>query len=204
MTPPVERGLWLGRLISPPEPGSPAEALLSEVRLQLVTAVFERVDWLPAWERAVDAATPLVGAEIEAWLREAGRMSRYPARKLRKVLPSEADREILAARLSAASMGLEAAANDPRRPAGSTDAETRMICGELEVAWDRLVATADEELAGAERLAARIRGWKRPLWPLLVGSLALLSLAAWTGLVLGGYLAAPGWFQPIANWIWSW
>lgn len=197
----MELGLWLGRLVAPPEPGSPAEVLLSEVRLDLVTAIFERTPWLSAWERAVRSAAPLVSAELEARLHDAARISRYPARKLQPILPGPEDRQILANRLSAAGMGLEDAV---RRFPAADDGEIRLVCGELEAAWDRLVATADEELAQADRLAAEIRRWKRPLWPLALGGAALLALAVWAGLVLGGYLPSPAWFRPLANRVWSW
>jgi hypothetical protein len=79
-----------------------------------------------------------------------------------------------------------------------------MMCGELEVAWDRLIKTANEELSRADQIASKIRSWKRPLAPLLIGATLLLGAGAWVGLVLGGYLGAPGWFLPVAEWVWSW
>ncbi len=213
----VELGPWLGRLVTPPDPPSIAEALLSEVRLQLLTAVFQRTEWLAAWQAAVGSGGSLVGAEVEERIRAAALESRYPARRLRQTLPTNEDREILLARLSAAGIGLETVVNRlTSRPAGrladtqerSTreleDASNlRMICGELEVAWDRLVKTANDELAKADRIAADIRGWRRPLAPLILGSTVLLTAATWVGLVLGGYLRAPGWFLPVAELVWN-
>ena len=211
----VELGPWLSRLVAPPEPGSPAEGVLSEVRLRLLTGVFASSEWLPVWEGAVREATTVVLTEIQLRLRDAAQVSRYPARKLRQELPTQEDREILAARFSAAGMGLEArhsALGDSADVSASRrlgvsaldSGEVRLLCGELEVAWENLVRVADQELATAERRAARIRAWRRPLFPLVVGSAALLSLATWTGLVLGGYLESPGWFRPFAEWVWSW
>jgi hypothetical protein len=197
----MELGLWLGRLITPPDPDSPAERLLAGVRLDLVTAIFDRTPWLPAWERAVQSAAPVVSAEIEARLQDAARISRYPAGKLGRLLPGPEDRQILANRLAAAGTGLEDAVS--RFPAAG-DGEIRLLCGALEAAWDRLVATADEELHEADRQADEIRRWKRPLWPLALGGAVLLALAGWVGLVLGGYLPSPAWFRPIADFIWSW
>jgi hypothetical protein len=84
------------------------------------------------------------------------------------------------------------------------DQELRIRCGELEAAWDRLVAVANQELSRADRVAAETRAWKRPLAPLVLGGGILLILASWIGLVLGGYLRAPGWFRPIAEFVWGW
>lgn len=201
MTAAMERGLWLGRLVAPREPASPAERLLSEIRLELVTAIFERTPWLLAWERAVRSAAAVVSAEIEARLHDAARISRYPAGKLQQRLPGPEDRQILANRLSAAGTGLEDAVS---RFPGEGQGEIRLLCGALEAAWDRLVATADEELEQAGFQADEIRRWKRPLWPLALGGAALLALAGWLGLILGGYLPSPTWFRPIADLVWSW
>jgi len=214
----VELGPWLGRLVTPPAPPLAAEALLSEVRLQLLTAVFGRTEWLAAWHAAVARAGPLISPEAETRIRLAGAESRFPGRRLRRILPTDEDREILLARLSAAGIGLETVvAQLASRPMGQL-ADTqerstreledtghlRMICGELEVAWDRLVRTANDELAQSDRIAFEIRSWKRPLAPLLVGSALLFAVATWVGLVLGGYLSAPAWFLPIAELVWSW
>jgi hypothetical protein len=214
----VELGPWLGRLVTPPEPPTAAEALLSEVRLQLLTAVFGRTEWLTAWQAAVPRAASLVATDAESRIRHASPESRFPARRLRQILPTEEDREILLARLSAAGIGLEtvvgrlasrqmgALADTQERSTRELEdaGHLRMICGELEVAWDRLVRTANEELARADRVASEVRQWKRPLAPLLLGSTLLLGAATWVGLVLGGYVSAPGWFLPVAEWVWSW
>lgn len=215
--PTIELGPWLGRLVTPPEPPSAAEILLSEVRLQLLTAVFGRTDWLNAWETAVARAAPLVANEAETRIRTAGTESRFPARRLRESLPSNEDRAILLARLSASGIGLETvvgrmASRQMGRLADTQEHSSRvledaghlrMICGELEVAWDRLITTANGELDSAARAASEIRRWKRPLAPLVVGATLLFGAAVWAGLVLGGYLSAPGWFLPVAEWVWS-
>lgn len=214
----LELGPWLGRLVTPPEPPTAAEVLLSEVRLELVTAVFGGTEWLAAWEAAVSPAASLVAAQAETRIRQAGSESRFPARRLRQILPTDEDREILLARLSAAGIGLETVvARLASRPMGALAdtqerstreledaAQLRMICGELEVAWDRLIGTANDELGKADGIAGEIRAWKRPLAPLLIGSTLLLGAATWVGLVLGGYVSAPGWFLPVAKWVWSW
>ena len=214
----TELGPWLGRLVTPPEPATAAEVLLSEVRLQLVTDVFGRIEWLAAWQTAVSRAATLVATAAESRIRDAALESRFPARRLLPMLPTQEDREILLARLSAAGIGLEtlvsrSASRPMGRLADTQERSTleledaghlRMICGELEVAWDRLIKTADEELSRGDRIAGEIRSWKRPLAPLLIGGTLLLGAATWVGLVLGGYVGAPGWFLPVAEWVWSW
>ncbi len=195
----VELGPWLNRLVAPPAPVSAAEALLSELRLRLLTRLFENPDWSGAWHQAVEEAGALISAEIEARLRDAAAASRYPARKLRTVLLDHEARGILAARLSAAGIGLEEHLNETTDP---SEGAMRMLCGKLEVAWSRLVTTADQDLEKAERKATTIRAWRRPLLPFLIASGALLAFAVWTGLVLGGYIDSPGWFRPIAELVW--
>ncbi len=74
---------------------------------------------------------------------------------------------------------------------------------ELEAAWEELVITAHQELSTGDRRAAEIRQWKRPWTPLVVTGLLLLGFATWLGLVLGGYLPAPGWLGPLTQWFWN-
>jgi hypothetical protein len=81
--------------------------------------------------------------------------------------------------------------------------QLRRVCGELEAAWERLVATALQELAGWNRRALEIRVWRRPWMPLLVAGGVLLAFAVWLGLVLGGYLPTPAWLRPLAEWVWG-
>lgn len=200
--PSTELGPMLGRLVSPPDPAASAERLLGPVRLDLLTRVFEHSDWLPAWERAVAAAAETVPAEIERRLRDAAQAARYPARRFRAELPDAEDRQVLAARLSAAGIGFEEAV--ARLEAGPGEERVRSACGELEAAWSRLVDIAGEELARWELRAAALRAWRRPWWPLLAATGLALAGAAWLGLVLGGYLAVPGWLRPFAEWVWSW
>jgi hypothetical protein len=199
----TELGPWLGRLTSPPDQPSPAEVLLSRVRLDLLTGVFERAGWLAVWERAVASAERTISGEIEARLREAARASRYPARRLRDELATAEDRQLFAARLSAAGIGYEDAVARLEEAPGVMDEQLRRVCGELEAGWERLVTTAGEELARWDLRAARIRTWRRPWTPLAIGSGILLAIATWLGLVLGGYLDSPTWLRPLADWVWS-
>ncbi|MGH7580421.1 MAG: hypothetical protein ACREM9_09645, partial [Gemmatimonadales bacterium] len=109
------RGIWevpelgpsLGRLGDPPldRHSGPLGVTLDDIRLRLVTGIFElagagrafaaagdpdgaiaslnRVAWLALWEKAVAASAERVAATINARLDEAGAESRYPRGRLR-------------------------------------------------------------------------------------------------------------------------
>ncbi|HEY7480426.1 MAG TPA: hypothetical protein VH680_07930 [Gemmatimonadales bacterium] len=118
-----ELGPSLGRLGDPPpdaEPG-PLGARFDDIRLGLVTGVFElagagrafgaagdpdgaisslsRVAWLGLWEKAVAACAERVSATVNARLEEAAAVSRYPQRRLRAIRLAPADTRAIAARL---------------------------------------------------------------------------------------------------------
>lgn len=220
-----ELGPLLGRLIEVPAELTPADAALDVARVQMLTTLFQhaaaarallargdtsaaravlgRPAWLEVWERAVSDASSAITAEITQRLRDAATTSRLPARRLAALLPGPEDRRVLAARLSAAGIGLEAAVfqlDDASTP--WTDA-LRRTAGELEAAWEQLGVTAHRELSTWDQRSAEIRQWKRPWTPLVMIGLLLLGFTTWLGLVLGGYLSAPGWLRPIAQWFWN-
>lgn len=205
----TELGEYLGRLTAQPAAPSPIGVLLDPVRVQLLTTLFERNDaarrsgntlspaaWLEVWGSATHAATALVLAEVERRLREAAQISRYPGRRIPALLPTPEDREVLAARFSAAGTGLELAAE-------SGGDSMRRHAGELERAWDRLVATAGRELGAWESRAGEVRSWRRPWRSLVISATVAAVLALWAGLVLGGYLPVPAFLRPVLDWYWS-
>lgn len=220
-----ELGPLLGRLLTPPAEPSAALANLETVRLELLGSLFQKAGaarallaagdesgaraavgpavWVELWEQAVSGAARGVAVEQERRLRDAARLSRYPAKRLAAALPDSEERRLLAGRLSAAGSGLEEAVlllGDDSRPWPEA---LRRVSGELQAAWDRLTATAQHEIAKAELRAAEIRSWRRPWLPLLIAGTILLAAALWLGLVLGGYLRVPGWLTPFANWVWN-
>jgi hypothetical protein len=220
-----ELGPLLGRLAGrwPAPPGG--DAGLEAVRLALVSALFDRAGaararlaagdpaaaadalgptvWLEAWERAVGAASGAVVGEIVRRLREAAAASRFSAARLSASLPREEDKRILEARLSAAGIGFEEAVTGLTAGRLPWEEALRHAAGELESAWERLEIAAHRELAVWDTRAAAIREWRRPWTPLIIAAAALLTVAGWLGLVLGGYLPAPGWFRPVAEWVWN-
>jgi hypothetical protein len=118
-----ELGPSLGRLGDPP-PGSGTDPLgpeLDDIRLRLVTGVFElagagrafsaagdpggamaslnRVAWLALWEKAVAASAERVTATVNARLEAAAAESRFPRWRLRTALLTPDDTRAIAARL---------------------------------------------------------------------------------------------------------
>jgi transcriptional regulator with XRE-family HTH domain len=220
-----ELGPLLGRLVAPPAERAPIEASFDQVRLELLSTLFDRAReardllaggdepaahsalgggvWLGLWEQAVSAVTRAVSGEIELRIREAATLSRYPRKRLAAALPDAEALRLLAARLSATGIELEAALERLGELSRPWQEELRRAAGELEASWERLLATAREELLTWDQLAATIRVWRRPWQPLLLVSAVLLGLASWLGLVLGGYLSAPGWLRPSTDWAWK-
>jgi hypothetical protein len=118
-----ELGPSLGSLTDPPGAGpkSPLGLTYDDIRLDLVTGIFDlagagrefaaagdsdgamasvgRVAWLGLWERAVAAAATRIVHAANARLRAAATESRYPRRLLRMLLLTPADVRATAARL---------------------------------------------------------------------------------------------------------
>ena len=220
-----ELGPLLGRMIAPPAEKTPVDAALDQIRLDLLTELFDRARaardflalgdaagarsalggsvWRDVWDRAAASASATVSREVEQRLREAAAVSRYPAKRLARSLPDAEARRLLAARLSAAGIGLEEATERLGDSARPWPEALRRVSGELEASWERLLAGAHAELTSWEAPVATIRSWRRPWRPLLLVSGILLVIALWLGLVLGGFLAAPGWLRPLTDWVWS-
>ena len=119
-----ELGPSLGRLSDPPtsptDRGS-LDIVLDDIRLDLVTGIFDRagaarsfaaagdrhsavaslgrVAWLDLWERAVAAAAQRLADSVNARLRAAGAESRLSAGKLARVLLTAEDVRAIASRL---------------------------------------------------------------------------------------------------------
>ena len=183
-----ELGPSLGRLGEPPpQPGaSPLGARLDDIRLRLVTGVFElagagrafaaagdpegamaslsRVAWLALWEKAVVASAERVAATVNARLEEAAAESRFPRRRLRAVLLTPDDTRAIAARLGGgggpfvvALDGLEQAAH------GAATHRGRQGLGAVE--WRSALTAAARRLEAAwleleQSAAAEQRRWQ--------------------------------------------
>lgn len=174
-----------------------------------------RASWLAAWEEAVAGIADAVWTSVDQRLtREADAVAMPPAR--RDVLfPGADEKRALIVRLGSAGAGLVRALDDlERRGTAALDATSlerpdmdawldalRTAARRLEAAWMEIEDRVEGELAHFDALVERVAGWRKPLWPVWVTGGAALIIAVWLGLVLGGFLPAPGFLQPlVAAW----
>jgi hypothetical protein len=235
-----ELGPSLGRLTDPAQPAAgPLGVRLDDIRLKLVTGLFElagagrsfaaagdadgavaslnRGEWLAQWEKAVVASAERVTATVNARLEEAAAESRYPRRKLNRVLLTPADTRAIAARLGgggapfvAALDQLEQAAHavsaqrSPDRAAAAAWASALTATARrLEAAWLALEEAAVREQLRWQADVRRVHRWHLPYWPLWLLTALVLGAAVYLGLVLGGYLRVPPVLRGFAEYWWS-
>lgn len=198
MTTPL--GAELGHLAAP---GPPAP--YDDVRLALLDAVIAanadgRIDQ-KAWEAAFsDAARSLrlrLLADAETAVAAAATRSRYPARRLRALLPDADAADTLLHRLLAEGIPLERLENAADNPVNR-----RARAAALEMAWEGATRVAAAEQARWRLVAGQVANWRRPTAPLWVISVGLLLVAALAAAWLGGTLPAPRWFRPINAFWW--
>jgi hypothetical protein len=236
-----ELGPSLGRLVDPPP--SPRGALrvpLDDIRLDLVTGVFDlagasrsfaaagdhasaiaslgRVALLGLWEKAGAAAATRIVTEANAGLRLAAEESRFPQRRLQRVMLSDEDTRAIGARLGSGGAPFVAALDDLQQAVHGTgtprgrgtegsqawQAAVSTAARRLESAWLALEETARLEQEHWAAEIARVRGWHRPTWPVWLITAVVLAAAIYLGLVLGGYLPVPTGLEGFAGFWWSW
>jgi hypothetical protein len=236
-----ELGPSLGRLSDPPATAdrNTSDVLLDDIRLEMVTAIFDRagaarsfaaagdrhsavaslgrVAWLDVWERAVAAAAQRVSEAINVRLTSAAAISRLPAAKLARVLLSPEDRRAIASRLGSGGANFvsaldaleqtvpAAAASGTRGRLGQEEwhAALAATARRLESSWSALVASAKQEQERWTGEVEQVRAWHRALWPLWLVTLALLAVATYLGLILGGYIDVPSPLRRFAEFWWS-
>jgi hypothetical protein len=177
----------------------------------LALAALSRAAWLAAWEDALAATSSRAIDEITSRLEAAAQESRMPEAVLGRFLLSPAERSALAARLGRGALplmdaldALEASVAAVRAPAISAgDRETwqRAVltaARRTEAAWLALEEGLVEEWSEWNREVELVRGWRRSMWPAWLAAAILLVLATGLGLVLGGYVDAPGFLRPLA------
>lgn len=237
-----ELGPWLGRIPVPAgnNVGRSTRLPLDPIRLELATAIFDlaadarswssagdrqaavdalgRAGWLAAWEAAVRGAADVAAGVIDARIEEAGKESRIPGRKLRRLFLSEPEKRALAARLGRGGFALaEAMAaidqEGPRlRDAGVLDRDAgerwrEALTGAaraLEAAWLSLEEAASEEWHRWSSLVESVRAWRRSRWILWTISIIVVAALVYVGLVVGGYLEGPEFLEAFADWWWTW
>lgn len=227
-----ELGPSLGRLGDPPVEGRQGAlgARLDDIRLRLVTAVFElagagrsfaaagdpagamsslsRVAMLGLWEKAVAGAAERITSTVNARLRAAGEESRYPQRRLRELFLTPDDTRAIGARLGSGGAGYVAALDalaQAARPGSVVEwRDALMAAGRrLEGAWLALEQSAEDEQRMWRTEVERVLTWRRPAWPLWLVTILVLAAATWLGLILGGYVPVPGPLRGFADWWWE-
>ena len=172
-----------------------------------------RQGWLAAWERAVDAAAERVSMRIETRLRSAAAESRLPRKRLERALLTADERRGIAVRIGIGGASLiealdtmEPLARRAARDPAGVEAWRAALAGvarRTDSAWAALEQAAAREEAAWQEDVTQVRGWRRPRLPLWIITLAVVALALWLGLVLGGFLTVPGFLRPFAEWWWG-
>lgn len=202
----AEFGPWLGVVAAPRPRPTPGQLDLDPVRQALVQRLLEQAhtpdpDWLAAWHPVTDTVLELLSGDLHARATAAGQASLAPDKVVRSAQLDEEDRRILRARLASAAIPLEqvvAARAGSLGPRGFP-----AVGGAVEESWLTLEATV-AAVAGewAPRVAAVAR-WRRPLRRLWWATAIAVAAATVLGLLLGGYLPAPRWLEPLVTWWWS-
>lgn len=207
-----ELGPSLGRLTDPPAAAAgPLGVRLDDIRLKLVTGLFElagagrsfaaagdpddavgslsRVAWLALWEKAVAGAAERVTATVNARLEEAAAESRYPRRRLRAMLLAPADTRAIAARLGGGGAPFVSALDELEQAANAVTAHRGHQGGAT--AWHAALTAAARRLEAAwialEQAADREQG----RWQVEVDRVHAWRLPRWplwliTAVVLSG------------------
>jgi hypothetical protein len=220
-----EIGPYLGRLAEATHRFEDPTVGLDALRLTMVSDLFERAHaargflltddragartaldrpgWLEIWRSTAEQAADRTLAAIRARMIAAQQQSGCPGRLLQRRLPTQEDREILAAKLDAAGIPLE---TQVARGFPSGDGwweAVRRSAVALEDSWEQLEEAVRAALRAAEPEVAALERWRPSPTPWLVGVGCLTLVAGWLGLVLGGYLPRPSWLDWLHRAFWS-
>ena len=221
-----ELGPYLGHLVDPPGQFEPAGIGLDEVRLAVVTDLFERAQaargflltgdtggalaalgrsaWLELWRGAIDRVTDRTMVAVETRLRRAAKASAMPGRRLARILPNAEDRLVLHAQLDAAGIPLEDLTDRlaHARPEAWVEI-VRQAAGALQTAWESVERVVSQSLMDWEPAIRVAESWRPTPLVRWVPAVLLAGLAGWLGLGIGGYLPLPGFLAPLTAWFWS-
>ena len=166
--------------------------------------------WLAAWAQAVSTSGRHVVDDINRRLAEAAAEARIPQRRAGAVEVTEAEAHALTARLAGGAAQLVMALDELEEAsetigAGALPAwrdAVLKVARRMEAAWIDLETHVVEELERWDEEVERVRAWRRPRWPLWAITLAVLALATYLGLLLGGYPRVPAPLRPMVEWWW--
>jgi hypothetical protein len=169
-------------------------------------SALNRAAWLTAWEATVAAVTRRLAEYVERQLASAAAESRLPNRLRAPLVLSDSDRRAIAGRLGSGSFAflrsldalertVPAVSASGQRGAAAVQEWQEALLGvarRLESAWLAVEEAAEREPAVWAESIERVRGWRRPLWPVWLITGLVVLLAGYVGLVFGGYLPAVG------------
>jgi hypothetical protein len=209
-----ELGPSLGRLGDPlhGQAAGPLGVRLDDIRLRLVTGIFElagasrgfaaagdpagamaslsRAAWLGLWEKAVGAAAERVVSTVNTRFQEAAAESRYPRKRLAAALLTPADTRSVAARLGGGG-GPFVAALDELERAALAAAPERSRDPAASAGWRSALTAAGRRLEAAwleleQAAVAEQRHWEPEVERVRAWRLPRWPLWLLTALVLGG------------------
>ncbi len=190
----------MGRLADPAGSGA-----YDDVRLALLDALvtakgagrLEHAAWQEAFEGAARSLRMRVVGDAEAALHAAAAHSRFPATRLRRLLPDAEAADALLQRLLAEGMPLEQL---ERANADSSAHRTRALA--IAAGWEAGVRVARSDAARWRALADEVARWRRPMGRFWAGSVVVALLALLLAAWLGGQLPSPHWFAPVRDAFW--
>ena len=193
------------------ECGGEARRLAANGERSAVMAAIGTEIWKQAWDDAVNSATELLvqrsDAHLEAEARAVGMGSRARAR----LAFGPQEKRAVMARLGSKGADLISALDELEEHAEAALTATGLkpelvhdwqetlgvAARKLEAAWFALELEVANVVAQRLRIADQISAWRKPVWPVLTVAVVVVPAAAWFGLVLGGFVPAPGWLTNI-------
>jgi len=193
------------------EAGRSAREALAAGDYRQATLRLGRDTWAEAWAEAVADTGAVVVDDINKRLEDAARTAGMPGRRARAVRMTESEGHALTARLAGGAGRLVVALDELESLAQAIEVETAAawkdtvlrVARRLEDAWLTLEAHVAEELRRWDVEVERVRTWRRPRWPLWLLTLAIVALATYVGLVLGGHLRVSEPLRPLVGWWWA-
>jgi hypothetical protein len=172
-------------------------------------AAMAPVVWEEAWDDAVGAVAHRLAEQVGGHMEDEARAVRMSGRRTKRLRVDETKRKAISSRLGSAGAALMPALDElghrMDRAAGATGLDRpaieawqeslRVAASRLEAAWLALEDAVAAETAMWQRVAHDVARWRKPWWPVTVVGAAILWVATWLGLIVGGYLGPPAWLE---------